>query len=660
VNLNIREGEISADTKTKGLRADIQALRALAVLLVVVFHLWPKSLTGGFIGVDVFFVISGFLITSHIVRDSTQGAGRVIRFWARRIRRLMPASFLVICTTALAVALAVPAFFKRDWLVEVVAASAYAENWLLARKSVDYMAQGAAASPTQHFWSLSVEEQFYIVWPVMILAVTVLLRKSSEAKRSRAMLLVIALIAASSLAYSYWLTAHDSSTAYFSTPVRAWEFAAGGLLAFATTKPTRAIGRAAAIAGLALIFLSGVFFTSSLAFPGLIAMIPVAGTALVIWARSDSGLLHRVFALPPVAWLGSRSYSIYLWHWPLIILLPYLIRAELTWQTKLGVFALALLLAELTTRYVEQPFIANGRWAGVRPRKVFAGLAIVSLFVGGSSLLAIQSNIKQINQELESGNVSLDSFPDDFGYLPGCEDIAFTQSAPQVCELGNRASKVKIAAVGDSHLGAYVAALNTLGKKNDWAIDVIWKPACPYSNAQRVQNQSTVDACLAWNTNVRELLLDRHYNLVITTAKSGVTWKVAQGESGDAVASAGFAEVWSELVEAKSAVLVIRDNPRARKDLAACLAIHEPNQCALARDAALKPDAQVQAVAQLSSSLVTLLDFTETYCGEKSCQPMLDGVYVYRDNQHLTGRFVQTLLPAIESRIYESLSATSK
>lgn len=660
MNLNIPEGEISAETKVTGLRADIQALRALAVLLVVVFHLWPKSLTGGFVGVDVFFVISGFLITSHLVRDSGQKPSRVIRFWARRVRRLMPASFLVIATTAITVALAVPAFFKRDWLVEVVASTAYGENWLLARKSVDYMAEGAAASPTQHFWSLSVEEQFYIVWPLLILAITVLLRRSSHEVQKRVMLYSLGAVVAASLAYSYWLTAQDASTAYFSTPVRAWEFGAGGLLAFALHKPNKRLAQVATILGLVLIAISAVALTSSLPFPGVIALVPVLGAGLVIWGRSDAGWIDRVFNFAPIGWLGSRSYSIYLWHWPLIILTPYVIRAELTFANRLAVFAAALLLAELTTRFVEQKFIGDGRWSKARPRNVFAALALSSLVIGALSIAGIQANTSKINQDLAAGKSTLDSFPDDFGYLPGCEDIAFTQSKPQVCELGNRDSTVKLAAVGDSHLGAYVATLDALAKENDWSIDVIWKPACPYSAATRVQKQSIVEACAAWNVAVQKLLKANSYQVVLTTAKSGVRWETKAAESNDEVASSGFATVWQELAQSGTSVVVIRDNPRARKDLAACLALRSSVECSLERSVALKPDPQVAAVLQVASPRVSLIDITDIYCPESRCEPVQAGVYVYRDNQHLTGSFVRTLQPLLERHLQDVLSAASK
>src|SRR3954470_24878949 len=259
----------------KPVRAEIQALRALAVALVVVCHSWPRALPGGFIGVDVFFVISGFLITSLLLGE-VRRTGRVslAGFWARRARRILPAALLVLAVCALATLAWVPQNHWQQFLDEIRASTAYVENWQLAATATNYFANAASVqSPVQHYWSLSAEEQFYLVWPVLILLV-VLLRGGR-----RGFALGMGVLALASLAFSIYDTAADPAAAYFITPTRAWEFAAGGLLALAGTsrRPSVSWLRLAAIA------IAAVFYGPATPFPGIAAALPVAGALAVMW-----------------------------------------------------------------------------------------------------------------------------------------------------------------------------------------------------------------------------------------------------------------------------------------------------------------------------------------------------------------------------------------
>ena len=223
---------ISGDAgRRSGVRPEIQGLRALAVVLVVVFHLWPYRLHGGYVGVDVFFVISGDPITSHLAREVEQtGRLRVGRFWARRIRRLLPASLLVLAVSAVTILIWVPQSYWQQFMREIVASAIYVQNWALAADSVDYLAATNVASPAQHFWSLSVEEQFYVAWPLLLVAAVWLAARFGHWSRRSAIIVMLAVIGAASLAYSVIFTTSNPSVAYFSTATRAWEFAAGGPL----------------------------------------------------------------------------------------------------------------------------------------------------------------------------------------------------------------------------------------------------------------------------------------------------------------------------------------------------------------------------------------------------------------------------------------------
>ena len=211
-------------------RTDIQGLRALAVSLVVVYHLWPTGLTGGFVGVDVFFVISGFLITLHLMQKPPSGPRDLATFWGRRVRRLLPASLLVLATTLVLSRLLAPDTQWGNTAKQARAATLYVVNWVLANDSVDYLAAENAPSPVQHFWSLSVEEQFYFVWPILILGM-VLLARRLRANQDLAVLGGLAVLVVASLGYSIWDTHSNPPSAYFVTPTRMWELGIGGLLA---------------------------------------------------------------------------------------------------------------------------------------------------------------------------------------------------------------------------------------------------------------------------------------------------------------------------------------------------------------------------------------------------------------------------------------------
>ena len=272
-------------------RPEIQGLRALAVLLVVLYHLWPGRLPGGYVGVDVFFVISGFLISGNLLRE-VERTGRVsfARFWARRVRRLLPAAFLVLVVTGLGIFLTVPRLLWQQFFKEIAAAGLYIENWSLAHDAVDYLAASNSPSPVQHYWTLSVEEQFYIGWPFLVMA-GVLLAGLWGGHRLRAITMVLGVATLGSLAFSLWQTSHNPSVAYFSTFTRAWEFGAGALLACVAGNRTLRLPRvAAALSWAGILVISGcaVAFDHATPMPGTAAILVVAATVVVIAAGEQN------------------------------------------------------------------------------------------------------------------------------------------------------------------------------------------------------------------------------------------------------------------------------------------------------------------------------------------------------------------------------------
>ena len=372
-------------------RTDIEGLRGLAVLLVVIFHARPTWLPGGFIGVDVFFVLSGYLITRLLVDElETTGSIELPAFWARRARRLLPISALVIIFTVLASWLVLAPYAVRSVVTDAVAASGFFVNFRFAFQLGDYFgAQLAASSPSPllHYWSLAVEEQFYLVWPLLLLAVS---RRAANVRvaAGRAVVGVIAV----SLLLSVVMTQTHPTAAFYLLPARMGELAVGAAAAIWAPVLTVAPQRLRTIGGwvgLVMIVVVAVDIDESFTFPGLLAMIPVLATALVITAGEGQQAYwpaSRLLRLRPLQWLGKHSYGLYLWHWPLLVL------AQVRWGP-LGFFetvvilALAMGLSSLSLRVLENP-VRHSTWVAARPQRglrlgggIIAASIVVAVFV---------------------------------------------------------------------------------------------------------------------------------------------------------------------------------------------------------------------------------------------------------------------------------------
>ncbi|WP_426623027.1 acyltransferase family protein [Leifsonia sp. McL0607] len=363
---------VSTPTSTRGhFRADIEGLRSVAVLLVVGSHLivWPE---GGFVGVDVFFVISGYLITGILIRQlEVKGTISFVDFYRRRFLRIVPAALVVlILTTAVTWLVFFPVrALATTW--DAVFAAVFVENWNLVSRGTQYFASTSVPSPFQHYWSLSVEEQFYLLWPWLLILAAALFRTRHARRRA----LVVGLVAG--VAVSFVLACIESelrpSIAYFSTATRAWELGIGALVALLPKTISARLGdRAHAVVwltGLGLIVVSAFVITESAAFPGPWAAFPVAGTAAILF--SDRPGRWQIAVTNPVArYFGKISYSLYLWHWPVIVFLIILSPSPATWQLALS-FALMVALSAISYHFVETPF-RHWRLGSASADRVFA------------------------------------------------------------------------------------------------------------------------------------------------------------------------------------------------------------------------------------------------------------------------------------------------
>jgi peptidoglycan/LPS O-acetylase OafA/YrhL len=393
-------------------RRDIQFLRALAVASVVVYHFWPNRLVSGFLGVDVFFVISGFLITSLILREvATTSTLSLSRFWVRRIRRIFPAAIVVIIATVIATYGTMLAD-QINILGRHVFASAFSfENILLGLDATDYDQRSNLTSPLQHYWSLSVEEQFYLVWPILVLAVLWIAGRS-KIDVSRLLGIALVVITSASLIYAI-VVAQGVPSFYFDTFARAWELAVGAAVALWAQRPReswrwRFIANRIGWAVLAVTFVIPGLDDFA---PGIGILPAVLATALVLATGPAPSIRTLPLSKPFLAaaeWLGDRSYSVYLWHWPIVILLPIYLGRELGSVSKLAAIALTLVLAELTYRFVENPVrYAKSSWT-FRPTIVGAVALVTSAaVVAATFLLPQQIGKRELNDDLAATMLSL-------------------------------------------------------------------------------------------------------------------------------------------------------------------------------------------------------------------------------------------------------------
>ena len=671
-----------------GFRPDIQAIRTVAVLLVVLFHLWPGRIPGGFVGVDVFFVVSGFLINSHILRDVDRGEFSIPKFWARRVRRLLPASLTVLVFTTIAIISFAPRSLWPQWLSEIISSIFYFENWVLASNSVDYLALDNSPSPTQHFWSLGVEEQFYLMWPLLIALAMIFVPKLYKHRRRTAIFSLLALVTFASLGFGIFSTYTDPAIAYFSTPVRAWEFGVGALIAFVPGLVNKLWSPVLSVLGFAGILVAGFLYNPQMPYPGTAALLPVLATALVINANANAGLLANLLSFKPIQWVGDHSYAIYLWHWPLIVLTPFILHVEkLTSLVKFSLIVLTFLLAALSAALIERPLMSSGIKPNLRPRSVFAILLVFSTVFSGSVALAIDNSNKPIEQSVDDATKLALALPKCFGAQAmvlgedkcinkdlkglypsieaatsdngvdkaGCKLMTRSEWKPKDCQIGIANSKIRIALAGDSHMAQYRGAFMRLAKLNKWQVDLFVKGGCPFSSSSRVQDAELTSSCKKWVVEIKRQILTGKYDLLVTSQASGVEWTEKPGVTQQEMAVRGITSLWSEIIAKGIPVVAIKDNPKPVDDVLRCLELNSLAKCSTTSATAFQFDAQVEATKRLNSKLVTLVNLDKFFCAKGTCKPEVGHVLVYREGNHLTNTFTVTLSPFIEPYILKAL-----
>ncbi|WP_445153919.1 acyltransferase family protein [Arthrobacter sp. Hor0625] len=690
--------------KPSQFQPEIQGLRAVAVLAVVVYHLWPQRVTGGYVGVDVFFVISGYLITSHMYREvSKSGRVGLLQFWARRIRRLLPASICVLAVSLLGALLWLPSTVWEVAARQIGASALYVQNWALAVDAVDYSAMHNDATPVQHYWSLSVEEQFYVVWPLLLTGLLYVSRHLTARRQQSGtlphglplrttMAAGIAVVGAASLVYSIVLTAQSQSTAYFVTPTRVWEFAVGGLVAlvFADRQFNGRWASVAAWTGLALIAVTSLAYDGATPFPGWTAALPVVGTALVLVCSGSTTAFapRRWLSRRPMTFLGDVSYGLYLWHWPLIIFAPYVLGHTLTGLEKVLLLLLSVALAWVTKVSIEDP-LRRG-WLLRAPWRAYAFTAasmaaIVALCFGltaaayaspgdgeaaaklgpcyGPGALAPANNCGPVpGKEAPRPGPALVAKQNTDPLYEGCQ-AGITASDVVSCDLGVSADQAKatVAIVGDSHATAWFPALDQLAAAKKWHVKTYTKSSCPATTARRIvpseTNEDSQRSCLNWNQKVDDALTaDKSISIVFTAAYStAYTFASPEGRTLKNPAVGGFEETWRSWMAAGKHVVAFDDVPRTNGEyVPTCLAKHQDDSlaCAMPRAKAYPDNTAIgRAGAAMSREGVKQVTLREQFCDEKLCYPVVGSVIVYRDYSHISAEYSRALVPYISKQL---------
>jgi len=588
----------------------IQGLRALAALLVTIFH--AKFVSGGFIGVDIFYVISGYLITGLILREiEISGTLNLRLFYQRRIKRLLPTSVFVLFATAIVGFFVLPAITRDALGRDLFAAATYVSNYLFAWWENDYQNLDATPSPFIHYWSLAVEEQFYVIWPILILFL------SRFGKR--AVLYGVGAITAASLILSIQQTQTSPIWAFYSLPTRAWELGIGALLLFIPTAflKSRFLPWLGAI-GLAVATL---IFDENTAFPGVNALLPVISTAILIgsisqWPRFFNDLSNNRIS----QWLGAISYPLYLWHWPALVLPSSALGRPLSVKERMICILVTILLAHWTSKYVEQP-LRHKNIAGKKVFLFFVSTTLISLGAGFAISSTATSIISIKGTDYKFDLVNVMKKPSI--YLDGCH-VNYGEPESGECTYGDINSETTIVLYGDSHAAQWFPALEVLAKERGFKLVSLTKSACPSVDVPRDDRGAfkAVD-CDQWRVNSIARIQELSPTAVIM---SNFQYFTPPSEYPDRNKwwSDGQTRLLSSLRGSSDHLVYINDTPHPSRDIPNCLASRNSSSC----------DSTEKTPIQIIPGFEKI-DSTPWFCTD-ICPAFLDGYVVYRDASHLT------------------------
>ncbi len=697
-------------------RTDIQGLRAVAILAVVAYHA-GLPVPGGYVGVDVFFVISGYLITQLLWGELSSGRTSFASFYARRARRLLPSAVLVIVVTVVASVAVLGPLEAKAVAKDAVACALYVGNYRFAVQATNYLNAQGPVSPLQNYWSLGVEEQFYLVWPVLLLAASLIRRGSrgrhrrTSADRSRwAVIGTLAIVGALSFWMCVSLTHTDQPWAFFSLPTRAWELAVGGLLALAgpytRRVPAWALG-AIGWVGLGAVAWSLAAFGPQTPFPGPAAIVPVAGTgaALVAGTRNLTAGPARLLGLAPLQRIGALSYTWYLWHWPALVLAPYVVGHRLGLAQNVGVCLLSLLLAALTTVLLEQP-LRRSPWLSARTTRslvIGGALSLVAAFTAVAIVVAVPPPVgsghaiatRLVTNHIGAGSSSsttqpavatadsLDSQVNRLVYeslanpdvpanltpslanaaadapVPegdGCFD-GFTDTSVHSCLYGDTTSSRTVVLFGDSHALQWFPAIDNLAQQQHDALVVMAKATCPPIDITIFSPNlgRTYTECNEW----RDAELQRMTTLRPAVVILGFSREYGIPDDHVVVDGPAWLSGLTDMIttierDTGARVVLMGDDPYPQQSVPDCLSqnLADTPVCSIPKHYPFyNPGGISQEKAVAASTGAGYVDTDPWFCIASTCTVLVGSMLVYRDDNHITATYANWLTPAIGAHL---------
>ena len=604
----------------------IQGLRAVAAILVTVFH--ARLVPGGFIGVDIFYVISGYLITGLILREIEKTGTLDLRsFYQRRIKRLLPTSVFVLFVTAIFAWILFPPITRDALGRDLFAAAAYISNYLFAWWQNDYQNLNATPSPFIHYWSLAVEEQFYLVWPLFILFLARYGKKVIFAG--------IAITTLLSLLFSIYLTQVAPIWAFYSLPTRAWELGFGALLLF--LPETKKKIRILPWLGFFGIAISSFNFNENTAFPGKNALVPVLATVFLMASIKYWPPLFNDLANSRLSqWLGAISYPLYLWHWPALVLPSSALGRPLRFYERFLCILLTIVLAHYTSKYVEEPL----RHKNLSPRTIYKGAAYttaVSLVAGvlisftSSSIITTKGEVSyqfDLVQVMERPGV----------YGDGCH-VNYGETKSGYCTYGDKESSKTIVLYGDSHAAQWFPTLEKMATERGFKLVSLTKSACPAVDAKRPdQGAFKLVHCTKWRENSIKRIAEIQPLAVITSSFQYFT---------PANSSISRAQWWNEgqrkllkgLRGSTNNLIYISDTPRPLRDIPNCLASRDSKVC--------------DSTERSKVSVIRGFDVINPnpWLCSSYCPAIVEGTVAYRDASHISVDMALKLLPKLEAAL---------
>ncbi|MGA8257865.1 MAG: acyltransferase family protein [Nocardioides sp.] len=698
-------------------RGDVQGLRAIAVLTVIAGHAGVTFLPGGFVGVDVFFVISGFLISQLLFREiDRDGRFSVREFYARRARRILPAATLVTLATLVGSLIWISAVDALEVVKDALWATFFAANVRFASVGTDYFAQEEGPSPLQHYWSLAVEEQFYLAWPLILLACVWLASRRRPAGDRAAprqalprlsVFWVLLVVGAASLVYGVLLTGNDPTSAYFSTPARAWELAIGALTALVAravaARMSSALRGLLACTGLGAIVIACLNYGESTPFPGTAALLPVLGSAAVLLAgaggHAEEPLPIRALGTRPMRLIGDWSYSLYLWHWPLLVIPQLSQGAALSPGQAVVAVAATFGLAGVTYRYVETPFRSPRRFTRPRALALYpASVALVAVScvlgnaygqsqVGGDgeaitiansgvgdlpgvtvsrneTIALVQASVEAAREGREIPRVlrpSLLSLRDD---VPSVGDCDYGENVRTLCPGGDTEADRSIVVLGNSHGRMWIPAFEEIGTREGYTTYYLVKPNCTAADLV-ISDVDTSTPMGPWDecAEFRDWAVDQIAELapdIVVVATSGPNPVIFDGDAqvkqGDPdripLTEQGFADIFTRLAEVSERVVLLRDVPKAAAEPGDCLTTGSPDlgDCMFTPIEAQELDSEA-SVAGAERTGAEVINPVPWLCWQNQCPVVIGDVLPYRDRGHLSAVYAGELADEIGRKL---------